>query len=221
MANYLAEEKSYEFLSSGKVEACFHELSDLLLSGKHIDEKYYAFFTLLRDEEAGFRDFFKHLYKLEFVHDVFDGTPCYYLNPIPGVRSNLVDKKSAGFLSSRETIYGLMLIDIYYLRYFDKVKIVVWEDLMHKILESEHQESYQTLLFSSVRDSYDEKEWNMVKSTFERVFKRFVTLGWLEQVEVEGKEWAYELRPALFRLAKLYELELNDFDKFCELYKPV
>ncbi|SHM74336.1 hypothetical protein [Chitinophaga sp. CF418] len=219
MENYDTEGQSYEFLNTEKVEACFHQLLDLLLSGKHIDEKYYTLFALLRDEECGFKKFFKQLYRLELVADVFDGTPCYYLTPIPGIRSDLLDNKPAGYLSERETIYGLMLLDIYYLRYFDKVKVVVWEDMMHKILESEHQKSYQTLLFSSVRDSYDEKEWNDVKKTFERVFRRFVILGWVEPTEIEGKEWAFELRPALFRLAKLYESELNDFDKFCELYK--
>lgn len=213
---------SYAFLLEEKVEKHFADINIMLLSGKHIDQKNYAIFSLLEEMEDHWMFFYKNLYNLNLVADQFDGHSYYYLDFFDTGKGKFTDNARHRELTETQTLVGLMLLDIYYKRFFDERKIIRWVDLRNVILEGEQNESYKKILFSEVRQSntYDLKEWSNVIRKINSAIDVFDKLGWVEkQSSSSGEELEFEIRPAINRLAKMYEYELQNFDEFVENVK--
>jgi hypothetical protein len=99
---------------------------------------------------------------------------------------------------------------------------VRWADLRNIILEGEKQDAYKRILFNEVRESntYDPKEWGNVHRKFNTTIDLFDKIGWVEKYpESSGEVPDFEIRPAINRLAKLYEYELQNFDAFAATLK--
>ena len=80
MENGTIEHGDYSFLNQESVEKHFADININLLSGRHIDNSNYALFTVLEEYEIYWKEFYKRLYKLNFITDVFDGRVYYYLD---------------------------------------------------------------------------------------------------------------------------------------------
>jgi hypothetical protein len=213
---------SYDFLSGDRVEKHFADINIMLLSGKHIDEKNYAAFSLLEDKPDQWTQFYKNLYNLNLVADRFDGHRYFYLDFFDTAKGKFTENSRHRELTETQTLIGLMLLDIYYKRFFDEQKIVRWADLRHIILEGEQQEAYKRILFNDVRESntYDVKEWGYVIKKVNSAIDLFDKIGWVEkQYPSTGEVPDFEIRPAINRLAKLYEYELQNFDAFVSSLK--
>lgn len=216
-ANY--EITDYSFLLEESVEKHFADINILLLSGKHIDHKFYAFFTVLESYENQWQYFYGNLYKLNLVADVYDGCRYYYLDFTDTSKGKLNDASRNIELTELQTLVGLTLLDMYYQKYFDEEKIIHWNDIKVQILESDYQNAYKQILFKIIRDSYDEKEWNDVRTKFSKTVESFDRLGWVEKRSGRNEELIFEIRPAIHRLAKLYQDELQNFDLFSQQLK--
>lgn len=219
MENESYEINDYSFLAEENVEKYFADINILLLSGKHIDHKYNREYDVLVSYEVHWRNFYSNLYRLKLVADVFDRTPCYYLDLTENGKGALSDTGRNKELTELQTLIGLTLWDMYYQKYFDQEKIIYWKDIKIQILESEHQEAYKRVLFNDIRVSYDEKEWNEVHTKFNKTIESFDKLGWVEKQSGKGEELVFEIRPAIHRLAKLYQEELQDFETFSKQLK--
>lgn len=213
---------SFDFLLEESVEKHFADINIMLLSGKHVDEKYYAAFSVLEDYAAQWTLFYKKLYNLNLVADNFDGHRYFYLDFFDTAKGKFTDNTRHRELTETQTLIGLMLLDIYYKRFFDEQKIVRWADLRNIILEGEQQDAYKKILFNEARASntYDAKEWGNVYRKFNNTIDLFDKIGWVEkhpssQTDVPD----FEIRPAINRLAKLYESELQHFDAFVSTLK--
>lgn len=209
----------YSFLSEEDVEKHFADVNIQLLSGKHIDHKFYLLFSVLESYEVHWQRFYENLYKLNLVTDVFDGCRCYYLDFTDTGKGKLSDSSRHIELTELQTLIGLTLLDMYYQKYFDEEKIINWNDIKHMILESDHQDAYKRILFNDIRDSYDEKEWNAVEYKFRKAVDSFDKLGWVEKQNGRNEELVFEIRPAIHRLAKLYKDELQNFTSFSQQLK--
>jgi len=119
-------------------------------------------------------------------------------------------------LTEVQTLVGLALLDMYYKRFFDEKKIIKWPDITSLIIEGEQTQAYKKIFFNSIRESnaYDEKDWKQVEKKISSVISLFDKLGWVEKLSLQNEELVFEIRPAINRLAKLYESELNGFDDF-------
>ncbi|MRX67574.1 hypothetical protein SAMN06265349_1011269 [Flavobacterium resistens] len=219
MENENQEIEDYSFLLEDSVEKHFADINILLLSGKHIDQKFYSLYSLLESYEASWQNYYKKLYKLNLIPDVFDGNKCYYLDFWDTGRGKLSENGRNRELTEMQTIIGLMLWDMYYQKYFDEEKIIHWNDIKNQILESDHQEAYKRILFDTLRDSYDEKEWSAVESKFHKTISSFDKLGWVDKQSAQNEELLFEIRPAIHRLSKLYKDELQNFDEFSKQFK--
>jgi hypothetical protein len=212
----------YDFLSDDEVEKYFADINIMLLSGKHIDEKYYAAFSTLERKADQWTQFYKNLYNLNLVADTFDGHRYFYLNFFDTAKGKFTDNSRHRELTETQTLIGLMLLDIYYKRFFDEHKIVRWSDLRNVILEGEHQDAYKRILFNEVRDSntYDAKEWGYVIKKINSAIDLFDKIGWVEtQYPILADVPDFEIRPAINRLAKLYEYELQNLETFVSILK--
>ena len=115
---------SFDFLFEDSVEKHFADINMMLLSGKHIDEKYYAAFSVLEDKAEQWTLFYKNLYHLNLVADSFDGHRYFYLDFFDTTKGKFTDNSRHRELTETQTLIGLMLLDIYYKRFFDEQKIV-------------------------------------------------------------------------------------------------
>lgn len=219
MENENIEINNYSFLTEESVEKHFADINILLLSGKHIDHKYYAEYTVLESYEPQWRFFYNNLYKLNLVIDNSDRSRYYYLDFMENGKGELSDGRRNRELTELQTVIGLTLIDMYYQKYFDEEKIIHWNDIRTQILESDHQELYKRILFNDIRESYDEKEWNEVHTKFGKTIDSFDKLGWVEKQSGRNEELVFEIRPAIHRLAKLYQSELYNFEAFSQQLK--
>ncbi len=216
---------SYEFLFDERVEKHFADINIMLLSGKHIDEKYYVAFSLLEDKPEQWTQFYKNLYNLNLVADRFDGHTYFYLDFFDTAKGKFTDNSRHRELTETQTLIGLMLLDIYYKRFFDEHKTVRWVELRNIILEGEQQDAYKRILFNEVRTSntYDAREWGNVHRKINAVIDQFDKIGWVEEQASTSEEVPdFEIKPAINRLVKMYEHELQDFDAFVsELKKEI
>ncbi len=218
MENDNEERIDFSFLEIIDVQIYFADINILLLSGRHIDNRDYSLFNILLEYEKQFSAFYENLYKLRLVSDIYDGCQYYYLDFFETGRGELSDQKRNKELTPAQTLIGLMLLDMYYQKYFNDVKMVQWDEIRSQILESDHQESYKRILFNSVRDSYDEKEWNNVESMFNRTIDSFEKLGWVEKTSIKSESLMFEIRPAIHRLSKVYQWELKNFEVFSQQF---
>lgn len=219
MENENLEIDDYSFLSEENVEKHFADVNILLLSGKHIDHKFYSEYTILESYETQWRNFYSNLYRLNLIADIFDGSRYYYLDFTENGKGELSDISRNKELTPLQTLIGLTLLDMYYQKYFDEEKVIYWYDIKTQILESDHQEAYKRILFNDIRESYDEKEWGEIHTKFIKTVDNFDRLGWVEKQSGRNEELVFEIRPAIHRLAKLYEDELQNFESFSQQLK--
>ncbi|MCZ4245140.1 condensin complex protein MksE [Pedobacter punctiformis] len=219
MENENYEISDYSFLAEERIEKHFADINMLLLSGKHIDHKYYVEYTVLESYEPQWSSFYSNLYRLNLVADISDGSRYYYLDFTENGKGKLSDASRNKELTELQTLIGLTLLDMYYQKYFDEEKVIYWNDIKTQILESDHQEAYKRILFNDIRASYDEKEWNEVHTKFSKTIENFDRLGWVEKQSGRNEDLVFEIRPAIHRLAKLYQEELQDFGSFSQQLK--
>jgi hypothetical protein len=219
MENENYEISDYFFLTEESVEKHFADINILLLTGKHIDQKYYVEYTVLDSYESQWRNFYNNLYRLNLVADISDSSRYYYLDFTENGKGKLSDANRNKELTELQTLIGLILLDMYYQKYFEEEKIIHWNDIKTQILESNHQEAYKRILFNDIRDSYDEKEWNTLENKFGKTIDSFDKLGWVEKQSGRNEELVFEIRPAIHRLTKLYQEELQNFESFSQQLK--
>ncbi|WP_407510478.1 condensin complex protein MksE [Elizabethkingia anophelis] len=219
MENENYEISDYAFLSEESVEKHFADINIMLLSGKHIDHRYYAEYTVLESYESQWVNFYSNLYGLNLIADISDRSRYYYLDFTENGKGKLGNTRRNKELTELQTLIGLTLLDMYYQKYFDEEKIIHWNDIKTQILESDHQEAYKRILFNDIRESYDEKKWNDVYGKFSKTIESFDKLGWIEKQSGRNEELVFEIRPAIHRLAKLYQEELQNFESFSQQLK--
>lgn len=219
MENENHEINDYSFLIEETVEKHFADINILLLSGKHIDNRYYTEYTVLENYEQQWRSFYSNLYRLNLIADISDRSRYYYLDFMENGKGKLSDASRNKELTELQTLIGLTLLDMYYQKYFDEEKIIYWNDIKTQILDSDHQDAYKRILFNDIRASYDEKEWNEVHTKFSKTIENFDRLGWVEKQSGRNEDLVFEIRPAIHRLAKLYQEELQNFESFSQQLK--
>ncbi len=217
--NTLNRVNPYAFLEQEDVQRYFATLNLALLSGRHVQRLDTDIFHLLSDYLDEFRYYYKFLYGLHIEKNVLDDVVYYYLDFLEGHKGKMSERIRQ--LTHNETIIGIMLLNMYYDRYFDVSKDIYWSDIENEIVESENSEQYEKLLFGGVRSSYTDNEWSQkAKKRFKDAIKIFDKLGWVERKShIHSEDIHFSISPSINRLAKLYKSELEHFDAFVESYR--
>lgn len=214
MENQDNERVNFDFLLEEDVQKSFADLHSCLLSGKHICIDDYTFYSLLEKYEKNWKFFYRSLYNMNLVENLFDRQTYFYLDFFDFDKGKLGDPSRSHQLTEIQTIAGLVLLDIYYKQYFDDRKVICWTDIQNQIKDGEYHEQYKKLLFGVIRDSYTEQEWLNVEKRFRKTINSFNQFGWVSVISSQEKELVFEIKPTIYRMSKLYEVELCDLDFF-------
>lgn len=208
------KEIDYNFLKEEKFEKSFADLNIKLLSGVHIQVDNYDLFTLLEERFDELATFYRNLYKLSLEKGIFDQINYYYLDFFSNSKGKLTDPSRHKELTEMQTLTGLMLIDMYYARYFDNPKTIGWSDIKKQIGEGDHKHSYQRILFRTVRAEYTVNEWQQTEKKFRDAINSFDKLGWVTKKAGSSEELVFDINASIGRLVSLYRDELENFDQF-------
>jgi chromosome condensin MukBEF MukE localization factor len=219
MENEDPKNEDYSFLEEDRMKMYFADLNIKLLSGRHLQSDEYNLFTILGDYYDEFKSFYNNLYKLNLVRDTYDNSVYYYLDFFEGSKGKLTDPSRIKTLTEWQTVAGLMLLDMYYSRYFEDPKQIKWQDIKYEIEAGDKKETYQSLFFKSVRTGFTPNEWTEVEKKFRNTVQSFHELGWVNKVSGQNEELLFELKPSIHRIARLYEKELLNFQDFVSHFK--
>lgn len=209
----------YSFLTDERMEKNFADLNIKLLSGRHIQNDEYIQYSLLEQFGTELTNFYAALYKLNLVRGTADQAGYYYLDFFDTGKGKLSDPSRYRELTALQTIVGLMLLDMYYARYFDEPKRISWEDIQYELTHGDRKGIYQTLFFNDQRENFSDREWDETEKKFRNTVQSFHDLGWVEKISGQNEPLLFELKPAIHRMAKLYENELADFETFSSAVK--
>lgn len=219
MENETTEQSpNYNFLEDERVERYFADLNLKLLSGRHIYSEDYNSFSLLEEWYSHFAAYYEKLYKLSLERDIFDQVAYYYLDFFSSGKGRLSDPSRTRMLTELQTVVGLILLDMYYVKYFDDPKIITWNDIQVELMEGENREHYRRIFFNSERADYTPTEWQNVERKFRLTINSFSELGWVERLSGQD-ELSFQINPAIHRFAKLYEQELSNFPDFAKHFQ--
>ncbi|HTA28461.1 MAG TPA: chromosome partition protein MukE [Bacteroidia bacterium] len=213
-------EKGYAFLEDEKVKQYFADINIELLQGKHIQRDDYYPFLILSSNEPDFKFFYQNLYGLNLIKDKKDNETYFYLDFPEDGKGKLSPSSRYRELTQIQTIIGIVLMNMYYERYFEQIKQITWSDLKKEILEGEYAANYQRIFFKGQRGNFTDIEWEEVRSSIKRVLKSFAALGWIDMQQQDDAEISFVLKPAINRFAKLYKDELEHFEDFVNKIVP-
>ena len=213
------QQNAFGFLEDERFEKNFAELHMKLLSGRHILYEEYQLHTLLDDFFEELRSFYHTLYRLKLVKEAWFGFTYFYLDFYEGTKGKLADPSRFRELTPLQTVIGLLLLDLFYVKFFDEPKVIRWQEIKAEIHEGDKKEEFQQFLFGEVRAEFTPAEWNKVEKNVKRTAQSFEELGWIEIRSGSNEELVFELKPSIHRMAQLYDKELANFDSFLKQAK--
>ena len=214
MENENEKAPDFRFLTEEAVSKYFADLNIKLLSGRHIQISQYIIFSVLEDYHDEFRNYYQQLYGMDLVRRVFDQSTYYYLNFFDAGRGKLSDPTRYRAVTEIQTVTALMLLDMYFTRYFDPKKKITWTIIREEIQSGDHRTALQRLLFPEFRAAYSEPEWQSAERRFKVAIAKFDGLGWVSQLSGAQEELCFIINPSIHRIAELYEVELQDLEAF-------
>ncbi|HEX9980149.1 MAG TPA: hypothetical protein VGB50_06260 [Flavobacterium sp.] len=220
MADEYHTKIDFSFLSEEMVQNNFADLNIELLRGSHIQKDAFYLFQLLQEKETELRNYYITIYGLDLVRDVNSNETYYYLDFTDQSKGKLSKQERHRELSTLNIIMGILLLKMYYDKYFDFQKIIQWTDIEQQITDSEHSAQLKSILFEEQREFYSEAEWTLVKKRIVKCLREFEILGWITRTPSQSQETlSFSIRECIHRFAKLYEKELVHFDEFVSAYQ--
>ena len=214
--------QDFDFLNDSHVAEHFADINTALLNGRHMQQGDGLLFQTLSDRFVQFNHYYESLYGLTLEKSAKDNATFYYLDFTEGTQTKVSSSNRSRQLTQRETIIGVMLLNMYLDQYFNEVKEVHWSAIESEITEGKNSNLYKKLFFGEVRDFYSKQEWGQKKNNFRQTIRVFNKLGWVEQcspaLSDDKDNIHFILQPSIHRLATLYKHELENFNDFVESY---
>jgi hypothetical protein len=209
----------FEFLNHRDVQTHFADLNIALLGGRHIQTGEGYHFTLVNNYPDEFRFFYRTLYGLELKQARTENIDYYYLDFPDEGKGKLNTTDRFREMTPWEMLFGLMLLNMYYDRFFEQTKLINWTQIKKEIEESELTPLYKKAFFNDRdRDFFSDTEWKNLLDNFKRVVKNFDRWGWVktQRIDEEDGELTFLIRESIDRFGKLYQYEISEFESFIE-----
>lgn len=212
-------DNDFSFLQDETVQNHFADLNIELLRGGHIQDDNYYLFSILSDYTDSIYDYYRTIYGLELVKENKDSTSFYYLDFLEDLKGKLSASSRHKELSESQTIVGIMLLNMYYDRYFEQPKNITFNDIKKQIKSGEYSALYKKLLFKVERENYSDTEWARVVKMLSSVVRDFEKMGWIKRYKDENpSQLSFTIRESIYRFQKMYENEILNFGDFVEDY---
>lgn len=209
-----SKRNTYDFLNEDRVQRYFADLNINLLQGKHIMSDDYYSFQLLRDYFSELEIYYQEFYQLNLEKVKIDDSIYFYLDFPIDSKGKLSHTNRYKELTEHQVIIGIILLNMYYDRYFEYPKELFWENIKKEIEESEFSDFYKKLFFSEMRTFYTDKEWEKVHDLFRKTINSFTQIGWITKLSKGKEDIHFELKESIHRFAELYKTEIEDFPQF-------
>lgn len=210
----------FSFLSESLAQEHFADLNIELLRGKHVQSDQYYLFQLLTQFLKELKYYYLNLYGLELAEGIAGERRFYYLDFPEEGRGKLNNNSRSKELTVAQTIYGLMLLNMFYDRYFEHPKEIRFEDIEYEVMQGENSALYKKLLFGEDRETYTTPEWTNPIKSIKNVIRDFEKLGWVQRLSnKDGEEIHFIIKQPILRFQELYEKEIEEFEAFVESYK--
>jgi len=218
--NYQETVSSFDFLSKDEVSSNFADVNTALLQGRHIQNDEIRLFNVIDSYRKEFQFYYETLYLLPLKRDKKNNVFYYYLDFQENNKGKLYHNDRHQYLTELETIMSLMVINMYYAKFFNVLKEIRWEDIEKEIKSGENKILYQKLLFKEVKSGgYTDEQWKDVKKDLRRSLIKLEKLGWVKRLSKGHYDIHFRIRESIQRLESLYQEELIDFDSFAEKLK--
>lgn len=218
--NYQETVDSFDFLNNEEVALNFADINIALLQGMHIQGDDFRLFNALDSYRKEFQFYYDALYQLPLGRDKKNDVFYYYLDFQDTNKGKLSKSDRHHYLTELETIMALMIINMYYAKFFTAIKEIHWSDIKKEIKEGENKKLYQNLLFKEIKTGgYTDEQWNDVKKDLRRSIIKLEKLGWVKRLSKGHHDIHFQIRESIHRLENLYKNELTDFESFSEKVK--
>lgn len=208
--------KPCDFLLNERVTRRFADINIDLLRGKHIEPSNYYAHDLLEEFFNEFAEYYENLYQLILRREKKDGVTYFYLDFPENGRGKMNNPTRFKELNEEQTVIGIVLLNMYYAKWFEHPKEIQWENIRQEIEQGEQRSHYKLLLFGEIRDHYSDLEWENVESRFNRTLISFEHLGWVTRLSHGKEEIHFHINVSINRLAELYQKEIENIDKTAE-----
>ncbi len=211
-------------ISNDDLKKNFADLHDALRSGRHIQSSDGIWYEILRkkDNFESLKTFYEEIYIVDLKEDI---KGYFYIDFFEGSKGKLSDtylhnviKKLDGW----QHLVGVMLLKMFYEKWYDNDKIITWEDIYLEIIDKEYYAQYQRILFGKNRvraENLDENEIDFASNKFFKAIIDFSKLGWvniLVSKNVKEENWQFRLNVSIHRFAELHQRDLDDIDTLME-----
>jgi hypothetical protein len=209
------EHKTFEFLSTDSSQKYFAESDFALRQGRHIqnfgsDGKLFDYIDGYFDE--GLAEYYRLLFGVVLKRELntYTNEKYYFLD------FNEEDKGKFGQNRSKELdlwqlIFGLLLINFFYEKYFESSQTVTKEELDKVIYEGPNNIFWKKHLFGEYKENYTPKERLEADAKILKTIREFERMGWVNRSD--KKEFDFDVLPAIDRLVKMYKSEIENIDK--------
>lgn len=208
---------NFSFLNQREVQAHFADLNIALLAGRHIQTGEGYHFTLVNSYPDEFKHFYRSLYGLELRQARAENVDYFYLEFPEEGKGRLTTSDRFREMTPWETMIALMLLNMYYDRFFEKTKVISWSAIRKEIEDGELAHLYRKAFFNTNnRENLSDPELKGLADVFKRVLRTFDRWGWVKLLppdESDG-EMIFQIRESIDRFGKLYNYEISDFDQF-------
>ena len=210
-------------LSNDDLKSNFADLHDSLRSGRHIQSSDGIWFEILK-KKANFESL-KNFYEEVYLVDLKEDRKGYfYIDFFEGSKGKLSDTYSHNVikkLDGWQHLVGVMLLKMFYEKWYENDKVITWEDIYLEIIDKEYYAQYQRILFGKNRNRAENLDKNEIESASSKFFKAimdFNKLGWVKILvpKSEKENWQFRLNVSIHRLAELHQRDLDDIDTFTE-----
>lgn len=213
----------FSFLADEQMEGQFANINIKLLGGRHIQKSTDRIeYAILNQQEYfdGLKAFYQRLYGLELnERQVHTNDKYFYLDYFDGYRRSLSPSDRHIALTEAQTIFGLIVLNMYYEKFIEREKHISWSEIRDLILYSERQEGYKQIFLGEVREgnNYTDPEWARVKNFFKSAVLRFDDLGWVSSTLNE--DLGFTINTSIHRFEDLYRDELENPNTFFDKLK--
>jgi hypothetical protein len=208
---------NFAFLNFRDVQAHFADLNIALLGGRHIQTGEGYYFTLVNSYPADFKHFYQTLYGLDLKQGRAENIDYYYLDFPEESNGRLNTTDRFREMTPWEMLFALMLLNMYYDRFFEQSKELSWQVVRKEIEEGELAPLYRKAFINSAsRETFSDQEIKNVFDHFKRVLRTFDRWGWVKIIQAEDADGdvVFLIRESIDRFGKLYNYEISEFDSF-------